>query len=98
MFQFSRQRRGEVVGLGLALLPDGLRLLVVLVHVAGDGAEVVEELRVDGPALVLRPDALADDALALDLDGLAEREALAAEVDVAEALVLRAVVIGGFRG
>ncbi len=42
--------RREVVALGLALLADLLRLLVVLVHVAGNGAEVVEELGVDRPA------------------------------------------------
>src|ERR1041384_5667001 len=59
--------RREVVALGLALLADFFRLLIVLVHVAGDRAEVVEELRVDRPALVLRPDRLAHDPLALGL-------------------------------
>ncbi len=87
--------RREVVALGLALLADLLRLLVVLVHVAGNGAEVVEELRVDRPALVLRPDRLAHDALALGLHGLAQGEATASVHDVGEPLVFAAVLVGG---
>ena len=90
--------RREVITFGLALLADGLGLLVVLVHVAGNGPEVVEEFRIDGPALELRPDRLADDPLALRLHGVAEREALAVVDDVAQALVRLAVVVGRLGG
>ncbi len=49
--------RREIVGLGLALLPDKGGLFGILVHVVRDGPHVVEELGIDGPLLVLAPDA-----------------------------------------
>ena len=56
------QLRREVVALGLALLAGQGGVLGLLVHVVRDGAHVVEELRVDRPALVLVPHRLADRA------------------------------------
>jgi hypothetical protein len=50
--------RREIVRLRLAFLPDEGGLRGVLVHVVRDRPHVVEELRVDGPLLVLRPDSL----------------------------------------
>ena len=90
--------RREVVRLRLALLADLGGLGAVLVHVVGDRPHVVEELAVDRPALVLRPDRRADEALALDLDGLAEGEgALALVYDVTQPLVGGGVFVGGHR-
>ena len=52
--------RREIVRLRLTLLTDQRRLLVALVHVVRDRPQVVEELAVDRPALVLVPDRRAD--------------------------------------
>ena len=80
--------RWKVIRLRFALLPDLGRLRVVLVHVVRDRPQVVEELAVDRPALVLLPDGLADQRCPFELDGVLEREdALAAVDDVAQPLV-----------
>ena len=71
--------RREVVALGLALLAGQRGVLVLLVHVVRDGAHVVEELRVDRPALVLLPHRLADDPRPGLGHGVAEQEPLALE-------------------
>ena len=64
----------EVVALGLPLAADLGGLLGRLVHVVGDRAEVVEELAVDRPLLVLLPDRLADHLGAVGGDGVLEGE------------------------
>ena len=89
------QLRREVVALGLALLAGQRGVLGLLVHVVRDGAHVVEELRVDRPALVLLPDCLADDPRPGLLDGVAEQEPLALEDAVAQALVGGPALVGG---
>ena len=81
--------RREVVALGLALLAGQRGVLGLLVHVVRDGAHVVEELRVDRPALVLLPDRLADDPRPGLGHGVAQQEPLALEDAVAQALVRR---------
>src|SRR5207237_760540 len=52
--------RREIIALGLALAPEPGRLLLVLVHMMGDRPQVIEELAVDRPALVGRPQGFAD--------------------------------------
>src|SRR5262249_475672 len=89
----------KIVRLRFTLLTDLGCLLVVLVHVVRDGAEVVEELAVDRPPFVLLPDRRPDEALALGLDGVGKGEgALAALDDVTEPLVLLTVLVGGGGG
>src|SRR5581483_3231469 len=89
----------KIIRLGLTLLAHQSGLGVALVHVVGDGAEVVEELAVDGPALVALPDRRPDQLDPFGRDGVAQREgALAVHDDVAEALVRRRPFVGRRRG
>ncbi len=90
--------RGKVVALGLTLLAGQRGVLGLLVHVVGDGAHVVEELRVDGPAAVFFPNGLADDPPLAFLDGVFEEEALTLEDAVAQSLVRGTAVVGGLGG
>ena len=92
------QLRREVVALGLALLAGQGGVLGPLVHVMGDGAHVVEKLRVDRPAFVFLPDCLADDLRAGLFDGVFQQEPLALEDAVAQSLVWGAAVVGGLGG
>ena len=64
----------------------------------GDRPHVVEELGVDGPLLVLRPDVLADDLRAQFRDDVAQQELLLAGDAVAQPLVGRAAFVGGLGG
>jgi len=90
--------RREIVGLGLAFLADELGLLGALVHVQGDGAHVIEELRIDRPLAILLPDGLADDGGAALGNGLAQGEALVAGDAIAQAFVGDAAFVGGLGG
>ena len=88
----------KIIRLRFTLLADQGRLRVVLVHVVGDRPQIVEELAVDRPALVLVPKRGANQLLAFEADGVAERERpLAAVDDVAQALVRRGPFVGGRR-
>ena len=60
--------RRKIIAFRFALTPDELGLLVALVQVMHDGAHIVEELAVDGPAMVLLPDRLAYQPLPLGLN------------------------------
>ena len=80
--------RRKVVGLRLALEPDGGCVLVALVHVVRDGAFVVEEFAEDVPAAFAVEDLLAEQGVSGDFDSLLQQK-LAASLrdDVAEALI-----------
>ena len=66
--------RREVVGLGLALAAEQLRLLVALVHVMRNRAEVVEELAEQVPALLALHDVLAEQQVAGLVDRVLQQE------------------------
>ena len=85
----------EIIALGLPLAAELRGLLGVLVHVVGDRAEVVEELGVDRPFLVLRPEGVADQLRAVRVDGVLEGELVAVGDDVAQPLVGGRAVVGG---
>jgi hypothetical protein len=87
----------EVIAFGLPLLADQGRLILVMVHVMGNRSHIVEELGVDGPALVLVPHFLPDEAGAFGHHRFQQGEAFAIVDHVAEAFVVRAVVVAGFR-
>ncbi len=84
----------EVVGLGLAFLPDQGGLFVALMHVVGNRAHVVEELAVDRPALVLVPDRLADEFCPEFRDGILQQDPLGPVKYVAQPLVGNPSFIG----
>lgn len=88
----------EVIGLGFSLLADERGLLGVLVEVVGDGAHVIEELRVDGPLSVFVPDEGADDVGSALVDEIAESEAFVSDDDVREAFVIGTAFVGGDGG
>ncbi len=95
----------EVIRLRLPVLPDQTGVFVAVMHVMGQGAHVVEELRVHRPAAMLLPDAFADDAAPVFVDGIAEENLLRppAVLHHHEAQPLmrrgeRAVVCGSGRG
>ncbi|GBD35695.1 hypothetical protein HRbin36_00809 [bacterium HR36] len=52
--------RGEIIGFGFTLLADERRLLVILMHVMRDRAEVIEEFAINRPAMILLPHRFAD--------------------------------------
>ena len=90
------QLRWKIVRLRFTLLTDEGGLRVALVHVMRDRPEVVEELAVDGPALIAVPDGRADQSRPLGGHGVAQGEgALALVDDVAEAFVRRGALVGG---
>ena len=90
----------EVVALGLPFPAELGGLLLVLVHVVRDRAQVVEELAVDGPLLVGVPEPGPDHLGSVEADGVAEGEFLAAVNDVAQTLVRGCALVGrrGRRG
>ena len=60
------------------------------------GTQVVEEFREDGPAVILIPHRLADDAPFPLFDGVAQKEPLSVEADIAEPFVVGAAGVFGF--
>src|SRR5262249_42765361 len=91
--------RRKVIRLRLALLTDEGCLARILMHVVRDRAHVVEELRIDRPALVLLPDVGPDERVLLGSNRLAQRERLLAVVDdVAQALVPVGALVSGRGG
>ena len=63
---------GEKVRFGFSHQADQLRVRLPMVHVVREGALVVEELRIHGPALVGVPDPFPDDRAFQLGDGVAE--------------------------
>ena len=88
----------EVVALGLAFLTDQSGILLGLMHVVGDWAHVVEEFRVDRPAVVFAEDGFADEPIALFGDGVFEEEFFALEKTEAQSFVPDASLVGRFGG
>ena len=87
--------RGIVVRFRLTVLPGQLGVLVHLVHVVGQGAEIVEELGEDRPALVLIPNGVANDGAFSLGDGVAEQESFAGDADIAKPFVFGATGVVG---
>src|SRR5258708_4066730 len=87
--------RREVVTLRLALSAYEFGLLLTLMEVVRNGAEVVEELAIDRPAAVGFPHGLADYARAFRSNRFFEREALAGRGNKAEPFVVSAVFVHG---
>ena len=65
-------------------------------HVVGDGAHVVEKLRVDRPPLVLAEDFRADELIAMFGDRILEQKLLPFEQAEAEPFVPHASFVGRF--
>src|SRR2546426_12828968 len=61
-------------------------------------SHVVEELRIDRPLFVFTPNVFADDRGAAPGDGLLQGESLLADDNIAEALIGRAILVGGRGG
>src|SRR4051812_1842212 len=87
------QLRREVVALGFAFLANQLGVFESLVHVVRDGAHVVEEFRVDGPAFVFIKQWFADKLSAGFGDGISQQKFFAFEFAEAEAFVPNAAFI-----
>ena len=87
--------RRKIIALRLAFLTGQLGVLEALVHVMRDGAHVVEELRVNRPALVLIPHRLADHSLLPLGHRVFKQELLALERAEALPLVPNPAVVGG---
>lgn len=88
----------EVVAFGFPFLSDEGRIFLGLVHVMGDRPHVIEELRVDGPALVLGEDRFTDKTITAFGYGIPEKELGAFEGAEAESFVPDAAFVGGFGG
>ncbi len=80
--------RREVVGFGLAVLAYKRGLLVALVQVVRNGAEVIEELAKQIPAAILLHHGRAQEAISGGFDGLFEQGFFATELDVTQALIM----------
>ena len=72
-------------------------MLSLLVHVVGNRAHVVKELRVDGPTLVLVPHRLAHHLALAFLNGIPQQKTLSFKHAVAQTLVVISVVVHRFR-
>ncbi len=90
--------RREVVRLGFTFLPHEFCLFGILVHVVGDGAHVVEELRVHRPLVVLAPDGVPDEICATFGNGLLQGKSVSPDNDVRQSLIGRTVIVGGGSG
>jgi len=60
----------KIIGLGFTLLSHQCSLGIALVHVVRDGAEVVEELAVNRPALILFPNCRTHRLRPIERDGV----------------------------
>src|SRR5260370_6222021 len=89
----------KIIRFWFTLLFDEGRLLVVLVHVVRDRPEIVEELAVNGPTLVLSPNVRSNQVLFLGRDRLPQCERpFTIMNNIAEPLVRRRAFVGGSRG
>src|SRR5260370_18935004 len=89
----------KIIRFWFTLLFDEGRLLVVLVHVVRDRPEIVEELAVNGPTLVLSPNVRSNQVLFLGRDCLAQCEhPFTIMNNITQALVRRRAFVGGNRG
>ena len=90
--------RREIVGFRFTFLSHEFGLLRVLVHVVGNRAHVVEELRVHRPLAVLVPNRGSDEICTTLRDSLLEGETVFSNDDVRETFVGSAVIVCGGRG
>src|SRR4030095_2135335 len=79
----------------LALTAEKSGLLIVLMHMVRDRSEIIEELRIDRPALVLIPHPLADQPASFDTNCFTKGEAILPGNHIAQTLVGLAVFVSG---
>src|SRR5262249_6591822 len=88
------QLRWKIIRFGLPLPAYEGGLRVVLVHVVGDGTEIVEEFAVDRPALVALPNLRTDQPGSFRRHGVTQREGSCSFVDdVAQPFIGRRTLI-----